>query len=386
MERLDPFTLAGVAFFVAGCLLALYVALEPAPAPGVASQSSAGPPPLRRAESTATNEKPPPEPPRGSAPTQHRSKAPRKARRAPVDGWVPNGSRESVATQSVEPDLPAKSTHCREVTDLVGVGKRVGTVVAEQVRAAGRMSVAEEVAIGRKVERELHKVPRFRGKLDLPTDVAKYGPYLNRLLKTLAAHSTRRKELSYRIHIIRDSSFNAFALPGGVLGVHTGLLSGPAAVKDESELVMVLGHEIAHVEHRHPLAAYEAARAVLGSDADLAAVISRMLQLPIHSEYEHEADRRGIALADLCQYDPGAAARLWQRQAKRAPQRRGPGGLVGEVLGTAERMLSTHPPSAQRCARTRAYATKVARQRRWTRYYRGRSNLRDRKTGTQSPR
>src|SRR3970040_2477988 len=52
----------------------------------------------------------------------------------------------------------------------------------------------------------------------------------------------------FEFFAVRDASINAFALPGGFVGVHTGLLN---AAETESQLASVLAHEIAHVTQRH---------------------------------------------------------------------------------------------------------------------------------------
>jgi predicted Zn-dependent protease len=71
--------------------------------------------------------------------------------------------------------------------------------------------------------------------------------YLNNLGYRLVAASPESRQ-SFEFFVIQDNSVNAFALPGGFIGVHTGLL---LTAQSESELAAVLGHEIAHVTQRH---------------------------------------------------------------------------------------------------------------------------------------
>ena len=54
--------------------------------------------------------------------------------------------------------------------------------------------------------------------------------------------------MDFTFFLVRDPMLNAFALPGGFIGVHSGLL---IAAQNESELAGVLAHEIAHVSQRH---------------------------------------------------------------------------------------------------------------------------------------
>lgn len=113
---------------------------------------------------------------------------------------------------------------------------------------------------------------------------------------------------------VRDPSLNAFALPGGFIGVHTGLL---LASQTESELASVLAHEIGHVSQRHiarmvgnqkqdallPLAGLLLAALAARSSPDLAAAammggtgLAAQRQLSFGRDAEREADRVGVAL------------------------------------------------------------------------------------------
>ncbi|MSP93339.1 MAG: hypothetical protein EXR79_16355 [Myxococcales bacterium] len=299
------------------------------------------------------------------------------------DGWIPAGAREIVRRS----DLPSRaepSPSCQELPNPIEMAKRTVVLGESQLRDATRLSDEEEAQLGDRLEREAPQAPPFRGKWDVPGEVERWQPYLQDLVDHLARH-TERKGLRYRVHVIRDDRFNAFALPGGVMAVHTGVLAGPNAVRDEAELVAVLGHELAHVERRHPVAAYQYAKAALGTAADEAAVLVAMLKLPIQSEYEYEADARGIELAAAAQYDPDAAHRLWQRMAASEPAAAtagdGPGGLLGAVLGSIDALLSTHPPNASRCHRAALAVVDQQGKLPFERYYRGASNVRERTPG-----
>lgn len=71
--------------------------------------------------------------------------------------------------------------------------------------------------------------------------------YINRMGRRLVAASAA-PELEFEFFVVRDGTLNAFALPGGFIGVHTGLI---ITAESESELASVLGHEVAHVTQRH---------------------------------------------------------------------------------------------------------------------------------------
>ena len=71
--------------------------------------------------------------------------------------------------------------------------------------------------------------------------------YLNRLGRQLSAQLDD-KRLDFEFFALRDPTLNAFAMPGGYIGVHTGLI---LAAQSESELAGVLAHEISHVTQHH---------------------------------------------------------------------------------------------------------------------------------------
>ena len=76
---------------------------------------------------------------------------------------------------------------------------------------------------------------------------AEVNAYLLRLGNRLAAQSDEAR-LNVELFALRDPMLNAFAVPGGVIGVHTGLI---LAAESESELASVVAHEISHVTQHH---------------------------------------------------------------------------------------------------------------------------------------
>jgi predicted Zn-dependent protease len=154
--------------------------------------------------------------------------------------------------------------------------------------------------------------------------------YLNQLGQRLAARSTEGRQ-DFEFFLIQDSQINAFALPGGFIGVNTGLLF---AAQSESELAGVMAHEISHVTQRHiarmlaqqkqalvtTLASIAAAILLsrVSSDAAQAAIAfgqasAIQAQLNFTRDHEREADRVGLQLLGEAGFDPRGMATFFER-------------------------------------------------------------------------
>lgn len=377
----DPLPWIAGAFLVAGAAVLLWWATdddraEAGPAASEAPAAKVAPAPARSDRAPAAGAAPATAP----AARSGAGAAPATERGA---GWVPANARDAVNRGQAAQGLPT-GANCEDRPNPVDIVKDAAAQVESELRKATAYPDADEATLGDRLEREAPKAQPFRGKWDLPQDRARFGPYLQGLVDHLGKQ-TQRPGLRYRVHVVRDPSFNAFALPGGVMAVHTAVLEGPRAVRSEAELVAVLGHEMAHIERRHPVAAYQYARWIAGESADDAALIFHMLKMPISTEYEHEADARGLELAAAAQYDPFAASRLWVRHGESADRGEGSGvgGIVGQVVGMAEQVLHSHPPPHQRCARMRELAIRLNSTAKVERWYRGERNLRERIPGPQ---
>ena len=181
--------------------------------------------------------------------------------------------------------------------------------------------------------------------------------YLNALGNRLVAASPDKQQ-KFNFFVVQDNSINAFAMPGGVIGVHTGLI---LATNSESELASVLGHEIGHVTQHHMarmLAQQKTdlfkniggiALAILmaranpelanGAIASVgAAGVQR--QLDYTREHEREADRVGLSILDAAGFDVRAMPAFFTslQQGTRFTE------------GTAPSFLRTHPLTSERIA------------------------------------
>jgi len=194
--------------------------------------------------------------------------------------------------------------------------------LGESARAT--ISEAEEARYGREAMRLIRADKDY---VDDPEVVE----YLNSLGDRLVAASPAPYR-DFRFFIVRDPSINAFAMPGGYIGVHTGLIS---AARVESELASVLAHEIAHVTQNHIARIVDAQRgstlttlaalaiAILAARADngqiaqaavtTAQAVAMQKELDYTREHEKEADRVGLQTLSGSGYDPAGMVSFFDR-------------------------------------------------------------------------
>lgn len=158
--------------------------------------------------------------------------------------------------------------------------------------------------------------------------------------------------------LLQDNRLNAFAVPGGYITFHTGLVS---ATQTESELASVVGHEIAHVTQRHlprllaradqqkvPALAAILASVLVGGQTGVAGAVTTQAalvanQLSYTREFEREADAIGIRLLARADFDPNAMAAFFNKL-ERYSRNQGP---------EAPLFLQTHPLTYTRIADSR---------------------------------
>jgi len=181
--------------------------------------------------------------------------------------------------------------------------------------------------------------------------------YINDLgFRLLAGLDNRVRD--YRFFIVRDDSVNAFALPGGFIGVNRGLIM---QARSQHQLASVVAHEIAHVQLRHGLDLMEkgskmsnaALLSVLaglllgGVDSQLGAAVlyggaagAQQAMVNFTRENEYEADRLGIELMQNAQFDPNGMVQFF--------------GIMANLSGSSElgniEYLRTHPVNNNRIA------------------------------------
>ena len=186
--------------------------------------------------------------------------------------------------------------------------------------SATMLTPAEDYRLGQAFMRSLRQNVEINDDPEL-------NAYINSLgYRLLAAADTH---LPFTFFIVDDASINAFAGPGGYIGIHSGLI---LAAKSEGELAAVMAHEIAHVTQRHLARAFQKASAsqlqtaaailaaiLLGSPEFSAAMItsaaagSIQQQLNFTRSHEQEADRVGIDILVNSGFDPDHMPGFFQR-------------------------------------------------------------------------
>lgn len=187
--------------------------------------------------------------------------------------------------------------------------------------------------------------------------------YVNEVGNKIAAQSNDG-DIDFTFFIVDDPRINAFAIPGGYIGVHTGLLE---ATRNEDELAGVLAHEVAHVTQRHIARAIHAnsRQSILSTAIMLGALIAgaagggaevaqagaaiaqgtaAQSQINFTRSNEYEADRIGISSLADAGFDPYGMASFFEVMSRQRPT--DPDHRVPEFL-------RTHPVTSARIAEAR---------------------------------
>lgn len=219
---------------------------------------------------------------------------------------------------------------------------------------AGNVSAIEEYRTGEAVIRNIR---RAGGIIDDSLSQS----YLNDIAFRIVAATGSQQP--FHFFLIADNNINAFALPGGFIGINAGLIH---ATKSESELAGVIAHEIAHITQRHHARRYEKgsssipviaaliAAIVLGGDdisqAALASAAAGSAQSQINftRENEKEADRIGIKLLINAEFNPHGMTAFFETLDKQSR-------LYGESI---PEFLRSHPVTPSRISDSKHRASK----------------------------
>ena len=153
----------------------------------------------------------------------------------------------------------------------------------------------------------------------------------------------------WEVQVFQSDQLNAFALPGGKIGIYTGILD---IMDNDDQIAAVLGHEVAHVNFNHSGERYSqsaAAQTALGAGSaafggsqvggaamqalGLGAQVG--LLLPFSRKHELEADKFGVRYMARAGYNPNEAVKFWEK-------------MSASKNGAPPEFLSTHPSDATR--------------------------------------
>jgi predicted Zn-dependent protease len=226
------------------------------------------------------------------------------------------------------------------------------------------LSKSTEAQIGRAIMRDIRRS-------GMVVEDPQITEYINEIGHRIASQ-TSDGDQKFTFFVVDDSRINAFALPGGFIGVHTGLIE---ASRNEDELAGVLAHEVAHVTQRHIARAIHAGsrQSMLSTALMLGALIlgaaggsgdavqatialaqgtAAQQQVNFTRSNEFEADRIGIGALAAAGFDPRGMASFFEvmsRQDNSSPDHRMPD------------FLRTHPVTTTRISEARSRASAYPR-------------------------
>ena len=231
----------------------------------------------------------------------------------------------------------------------LGAGLAAGPMGCARNPVTGKSELAlvsesQEIQMGQQGAKEVEQSIGFYRDAAVQAYVADIG-------KRMAAQS-ERPNLPWEFHVVDDAAVNAFAIPGGFIYVTRGLM---ASINNEAELAGVIGHEIAHVTHRHSvqqISKSQLAQLGLGIGSIVSSDIAKfgqvasaglgLLFLKYGRDAENQADQSGFRYALGQRYDvrqmPNVFATL---------------GRLSEATGAGKlpEWLSTHPDPGNRIER-----------------------------------
>jgi len=194
-----------------------------------------------------------------------------------------------------------------------------------------------EVSLGQDMARQLNS------EMKLVTDPI-MDQRLQRVAQRVAAVSSRQ-DVTYKFNIVEDKEFNAFAIPGGIVYINSGLIQAA----NDDELAAVLGHEVGHIAARHSVKRLQAvlgyqliASIALGGEEkrqvlQAVDVVFNVVTLGYGRKDELLADKLGVKYANAAGFNPSGMITLLQKIKKESKE-----------TGINLVFLSSHPPIEER--------------------------------------
>lgn len=238
---------------------------------------------------------------------------------------------------------------------LLALGFTPGGIAQGLPELGDNASLVVTQQLERRVGEEYYREIRLRDPKYL--DDPEIANYVSELGARLAA-ATEDARSGLEFFVMKDPTLNAFAMPGGFIGINTGTI---LAAQSESELAAVMSHEIAHVTQRHiarmvgrqsqmsmPMLA-AMLLAIIASRSSPEAASAAMIganatavqaQIDFTREYEREADRVGFQILERAGFDVNGMASFFERMLKAGRS----------YENNAPSYLRTHPLSTERMA------------------------------------
>lgn len=243
--------------------------------------------------------------------------------------------------------IAASITACATATSPTGRTQQVGAVSQEQLNQMGQQAFAQAKAQNRQ------------------SSNASQTSYVRCVVNAVTRELPANWQASWESALFVDDSPNAFALPGGKVGVFTGIFS---VARNQDQLAAVIAHEVGHVVSRHhderitrqmgAQAGLGILGAIVGSQYGQGAAnatgqlggaaVQAGFLLPNNRTQEIEADVVGQRLMAQAGFDPGQAVNLWQNMIAASSGSRTP------------QWLSTHPDPQSRIQELRQRAGSLA--------------------------
>lgn len=244
----------------------------------------------------------------------------------------------------------------REIADLIASG-RARSRQYGNVEDIGLRTIAEGQEKDVKLGQDAVKEMKAYGLMPLEIEDKEINDYLQTLADTIAVNSDLK--IPVRVTLLDSEEINAFALPGGYFYLNTGIIE---KADNESELVGVMAHELAHVSARHGAKLMKRATiaGIIYEAAQIAAMIFTggvvsigmyyalqygffglgmllsLTLLGVSREYEAEADQLGVQYAWKAGYDPKGFITFFDKMASE------------KGYAKAASFFRTHPPFAER--------------------------------------
>lgn len=236
-------------------------------------------------------------------------------------------------------------------------GKTDPRVLAFRTARAVAVMAALYLLLGVGAEELARRIPTdWEARFPVQVSGSEVDPALERvreIMDSLLA-AGRLRPLPYRLILIDQPEPNAFAYPGGTIGVTRGLLD---QVKSETGLAMVIGHELGHHHRRHVLRRLGRAvvvlvplAALMSTSSDLLIRLFDLVESKYSRDHEREADRIGLTLVHRVYGSTDGALEFFEFMADEH----------GDRAGMWSSLAATHPPSKERLETLAEYARRLA--------------------------